>query len=112
MEHHQAVEALSALAHPLRLAIYRQLVQAGQEGVMPGALSQQLQIPNSTLSFHLKTLSQAGLVLASPEGRAIHYRADYDSMRTLLGYLTDNCCAGAHTCGEAWPHITCTQEMK
>jgi DNA-binding transcriptional ArsR family regulator len=94
MEPTSAVEALGALAQDSRLQVYRLLVQAGPEGVPASAIAEQLRIPPNTLSFHLKTLSHADLVLARQAGRFIYYSANYDRMNELLGFLTENCCGG------------------
>lgn len=91
----QAISALAALAHPVRLQAFRALVVAGQEGLTPGALQQQLGIPATTLSFHLKELTNAGLAASERASRNLIYRAEYAHMNALLGYLTDNCCEGA-----------------
>ena len=93
-----AVTALAALSHASRLAAYRQLVQAGAEGLSVGALRERLGIAPATLSAHLNVLRAAGLVLDQREGRVIRLRADFARMNALLGYLTENCCAGAD-CG-------------
>lgn len=90
-----AVEALSALAQEHRLAVFRQLVQAGEKGVAAGAIAAALGIPNSSLSFHLAQLRHAGLVRQERRHRSLIYRANYPAMNALLGYLTENCCAGA-----------------
>lgn len=94
METTVAVTALAALAQSSRLALYRLLVQAGTEGVPAGALSERLDIPAPTLSFHLKALSHAGLVDDRREGRNIFYSANYARMNALVDFLTDNCCGG------------------
>ena len=94
MEILEAVHALSSLAHETRLGVFRLLVQAGAEGVQVGLLGEQLGVAAPTLSFHLKELTHAGLVLSRQEGRFIYYRANYDVMNALLAYLTDNCCQG------------------
>lgn len=94
METSAALQAFAALANPHRLAVYRALVQAGEAGLTPGTLATQLQLANATLSFHLKALAAAGLLLASPRGRRIHYRADLPRMNALVGFLTENCCGG------------------
>lgn len=86
--------ALSAIAHEARLDIFRCLVQAGAEGLAAGVISERLSIPNSTLSFHLKELSHANLVTARQESRFVFYSANYETMNTMLAYLTENCCAG------------------
>lgn len=89
------VAALAALAQPHRLRAFRALVVAGPQGLTPGDLVDQLGVAGNALSFHLRTLAQAGLVHAEPRGRHLIYRADYTRMNALLGYLTEHCCAGA-----------------
>ena len=102
MKEHTAVTRLAALAHGTRLALFRRLVQAGPSGLTPGELAAEFALPPATLSFHLKDLMRAGLLLARHEGRFIHYAPDVDAMSALLGYLTENCCAGAD-CGLEQP---------
>lgn len=92
------VDALAALAQETRLKVYRLLVQAGPDGLAAGAIGAQLGVPANTLSFHLKNLSQAGLLVARQEGRFIHYAADYAAMDELIAFLTANCCQGAAAC--------------
>lgn len=94
MDPNLVVRALSALAHESRLAIFRVLVVAGPDGMPAGEIGQQLGLSPSGLSFHLKDLSHADLVKARQEGRFIIYTANFDSMTGLIGYLTENCCAG------------------
>lgn len=89
-----AVASLAALAQPHRLALFRRLVELGPSGALAGELADHLAIPANTLSFHLKTLQQAGLIAPEPRGRNIRYRANFDAMRGLVGFLTDNCCGG------------------
>lgn len=95
MEDQEAVRALGALAQPVRLQVFRALVVTGQAGLTPGTMAEALGIPQNTLSFHLKELAAAGLVTQERSSRNIVYRAAYDQMNALLGYLTENCCAGA-----------------
>ena len=95
MQASDAVAALSALAQEHRLALFRLLVQAGETGMAAGALAERLGIPNSSLSFHLAGLSRAGLISQERQSRSLIYRADYARMNALLGYLMENCCAGA-----------------
>ena len=97
MDEIQAVSALSALAHPQRLRVFRALVVAGPEGLTPSVLADQLDVARNTLSFHLKELAHAGLVTVEPQGRNLIYRADFARMNGLLGYLTEHCCQGS-TC--------------
>jgi DNA-binding transcriptional ArsR family regulator len=100
MESRTAVGALSALAQGSRLQVYRLLVQAGPEGVAASQIAERVRIPANTLSFHLKALSHADLVLSRQEGRFIYYSANYEQMNLLLGFLTENCCGG-HSCKPA-----------
>ena len=94
MNEKAAVAALAALAQEARLRVFRALVGAGPEGMTPGALSAMLDIPGSTLSFHLKELVHADLVTVERDGRNLHYRPALDRMNELLGFLTDHCCQG------------------
>ncbi|NSL55712.1 ArsR/SmtB family transcription factor [Uliginosibacterium aquaticum] len=94
MESITAVNQLAALAQEHRLAIFRLLVQQGQEGLAVGRIAEALGLANATLSFHLKTLATAGLIEARQDGRFIHYSASFDAMNALLGFLSENCCAG------------------
>ena len=93
-----AVTQLAALAQESRLAIFRLLVQEGPEGLAVGRIAEALGLANATLSFHLKTLSQAGLIEARQSGRFIHYSANYAAMNGLVGFLTENCCGGTSCC--------------
>ena len=94
MDENEVVRALAALAHPLRLQVFRALVVAGPNGLTSGVMQEGLGVPGATLSFHLKELTNAGLVTQERASRNLIYRAAYDTMNGLLGYLTDNCCAG------------------
>lgn len=89
-----ALEALAGLAQKTRLAIFRHLVELGPEGACPGDLAAAVGVAAPTLSFHLRTLLQAGLIDAEQHGRSITYRANFEAMRGLIGYLGDNCCGG------------------
>ena len=100
------VGALGALAQEHRLAVFRLLVQAGDEGMPAGAIAEALGIPNSSLSFHLAQLSRAGLIRQERQSRSLIYSADYAAMNPLLGYLPENCCAGA-ACA---PDTSCSTE--
>ncbi len=98
-----AVTSLAALAQEHRLALFRLLVQAGGEGLPAGALADALSVPNSSLSFHLAHLNRAGLIEQRREGRSLIYTANYDAMNDLVGYLMENCCAGADCSPKATP---------
>ena len=94
MNEDDVVKALAALAQPVRLQVFRALVVTGKAGLTPGTMAEGLDIPANTLSFHLKELTQAGLVTQERASRNIIYRAAYEQMDALLGYLTLNCCQG------------------
>lgn len=94
METKDALDALSALAHGNRLAVFRLLVQAGPEGLPAGEIASALGIAPSSLSFHLKELSQSALVDVRQDGRFLIYSARYSTMNLLIAYLTENCCRG------------------
>ncbi len=94
MEEIDIIKALAALAHPSRLRVFRTLVVAGPAGLMPGQICEQLPIPGATLSFHLKELGNAGLIQPIRKGRNLIYSAQFDQMRHLISYLTENCCQG------------------
>lgn len=97
MDTKQAVEALSALAQDTRLSIYRLLVQRGPAGMGAGAIAGALDIPASSLSFHLAHLSRAGLLTQRRESRSLIYAVDFAGMNALMGYLTENCCGSDTT---------------
>jgi DNA-binding transcriptional ArsR family regulator len=94
MENKDAVTALAALAQESRLAAFRLLVQAGPGGLAASKIAEALDIPPSSLSFHLKELTHAKLIVPRQEGRFVIYAAQFDTMNTLLGFLTENCCGG------------------
>ena len=94
METLKAIEALGALAHDKRLAIFRLLVQAGPAGLAAGAIGEKLDLPPATLSFHLAHLARSGLASSRQEGRFVIYSADFGNMNGLVEFLTDNCCGG------------------
>jgi ArsR family transcriptional regulator len=94
MKTNEAIKALAALAQETRIGIYRLLVQQGPEGLAASVIAERLDLPNATLSFHVKELSRAGLVTARQSGRFIYYSANYPVMSDLVGYLTENCCGG------------------
>lgn len=95
METPHALAALAALSHESRLAAFRQLVQAGPDGLSVGQLRDCLELPPATLSAHLNVLRAAALVADQREGRVIRVRANYARMNDLIDYLTENCCQGA-----------------
>ena len=94
METTDAVAALAALAQDNRLAVFRLLVQAGPEGMAAGEVAEALNLAPNTLTFHFDRLRTAGLVTVRREGRSMIYAAQFETMNSLLGFLTENCCGG------------------
>src|ERR1700732_3643872 len=104
MKSKEAIGALSALASEARLAVFRLLVKRGPEGYTPSELVGRLDLPAPTLSFHLKGLLQAGLVLSRREGRNLYYTANFERMNALVGFLTENCCSlASEACSSSCP---------
>ncbi len=95
MDQSSVIQALAALAHPVRLEAFRALVVAGRDGLAQKALAEAVGVAPTNLAFHLKELAAAGLVSQAQVGRYVIYRAGYDRMNGLLAYLTESCCAGA-----------------
>jgi len=89
----EAVDALGALASGPRLAVYRLLVKRGPEGYTPSELIERLEIPAPTLSFHLRSLVHAGLIVSRRESRNLYYSPNFERVRGLVGFLTENCCS-------------------
>lgn len=100
MEPSAIIRALGALAQEHRLAAFRLLVQAGEDGLPAGVIGERLGVVSSSMSFHLAALANAGLVTQRRQSRLIIYTANYPAMNALMGYLTENCCGGM-PCGDA-----------
>ncbi len=94
MELSDAIRRLSSLAQESRLEVFRLLVKAGPEGMPAGEIARALEVQPNTLSAQLLVLSNAQLVKARREGRSIIYAVNFDTMRDLLIYLTEDCCGG------------------
>lgn len=105
MQEFEVVKAMVALGQPVRLQVFRALVVAGARGLTPGSLSESLDVPPTALSFHLKELTNAGLITQERDGRNLIYRAAFERMNALMAYLTENCCAGA-ACAVSTPACT------
>jgi DNA-binding transcriptional ArsR family regulator len=106
MHETRAIAALSALAHPHRLRIFRLLARHAPQGVPAGRIAAQLEISPTSTSFHLKELDHAGLVQAAREGRFVRYAVRVEGMRNLLTYLTEDCCRGQpELCGSAMRRV-------
>jgi ArsR family transcriptional regulator, arsenate/arsenite/antimonite-responsive transcriptional repressor len=93
MKSNDAIVALSALASEARLAVFRLLVKRGPQGYTPSELIERLAVPAPTLSFHLKELARARLVISRREGRNLYYSPNLERMQALMGFLTDHCCS-------------------
>jgi ArsR family transcriptional regulator len=89
----RVIDALGALAHEHRLAIYRLLVQRGPEGLPAGVIGERVELVPSSLTFHLQNLQRAGLITQQRVSRQLIYSANFDAMNGLIGYLTENCCS-------------------
>jgi ArsR family transcriptional regulator, arsenate/arsenite/antimonite-responsive transcriptional repressor len=89
-----ALAALAALGQPTRLAIFQLLMSAEPDGLAAGSIADKVGCPHNTLSSHLSILARSALVRGAREGRSIVYRANVDAMRTLIGFLVDDCCDG------------------
>ena len=111
MDSLEVVNALSALAQAHRLAVFRLLVQAGEQGMPAGAIADALSVPNSSLSFHLAALTKAGLIRQERQSRSLIYSADYAAMNSLVGYLMENCCGGTE-CSTSTREAEPAQERK
>lgn len=99
MEKRTALQVFEALSSGIRLDVYRCLVVAGRQGMVAGEIAATLDIPPTNLSFHLKNLTQSGLLSVAQEGRFQRYRANIETMLEVIAYLTENCCAGRpHEC--------------
>jgi len=112
MKAENAVAALGAIAHGHRLAVYRMLVKRGPAGLPAGEIASRLELPPSSLTFHLQQLRRAGLVTQRRLGRQLIYAADYAAMNGLVAYLTENCCGGNAICAPACQPTTALKPVR
>lgn len=98
MKMKDVLTALAALAQETRLSVYRLLVEHAPEGLTAGEVAERLGVAPASLSFHLKELTRAGLIVPRPDGRFVWYSADLDAMNGVVGYLTENCCRSSAVC--------------
>lgn len=94
-----AASRLEALGNPTRLRIYRTLVRAGQLGMPVGRLQEKLKVPPSTLSHHVKSLVNVGLIRQVRDGTTLTCHAEYGTMRGLVDFLVAECCADETSSG-------------
>ena len=92
MELFNALEAFSSLSQETRLRVFKLLIEYGRDGLIPGKIAAELEIPDNTLSFHLSHMNKAGLVTSTKEGRSITYYANTDLIEDLIGFMQKNCC--------------------
>ncbi len=111
METKSVITALAALAQESRLAIFRLLVAVGPEGLAASKIAEELEVPSSSLSFHLKELSHADLIVARQDGRFIIYSANFSAMNDLIGFLTESCCGG-NPCGPSVSQSSATKSFE
>lgn len=108
MEKNAAITVFESLSSGVRLDVYRLLVRMGPDGLVAGEIAAQMGLPPTNLSFHLKAMTQAGLVSATQEGRFQRYRANLALMSELIAYLTEECCAGhPELCQAPRPQVSC-----
>lgn len=93
MDIQNAIIAFDALSQETRLKAFRLLVEQGIEGAPAGMLSETLDIPHNTLSFHLSHMNNAGLVSSRKEGRSVIYTANFSFMQDLIRFMVENCCS-------------------
>ena len=112
MEKNTALTVFESLSSGIRLDVFRLLVRKGTEGLVAGEIASTLDLPPTNLSFHLKALTQAGLLTVVQEGRFQRYRANIPLMLDLIAYLTEECCAGhPEQCLELRAASCCAPEM-
>lgn len=111
MQTKDVITALAALAQESRLAVFRLLVQVGPAGLAASKIAEILGVPPSSLSFHLKELSYADLVISRQEGRFVIYSANIANMNSLIGFLTENCCGGNPCVSTATPTCCDTESV-
>lgn len=103
-----AIEALTALAQPTRLDVFRRLLKVHPDEIAAGEIARACKVPHNTMSTHLAALTRAGLVNVRREGRMMHYGADLDGFRSLIGFLMRDCCNGrAEICAPLVAELNC-----
>jgi ArsR family transcriptional regulator len=108
MDDKRAIEALTALAQPTRLGVFRRLIKVHPDEIAAGEIARACKVPHNTMSTHLAILARAGLIGMRREGRAIYFRVKLEGFRSLVGFLMRDCCGGrAEICAPLIAELTC-----
>jgi len=108
MDQHRAIEVLTALGQPTRLDVFRRLVNVHPDAILSGELARGCRVPHNTMSSHLAILTRAGLLSVRREGRMMHYAADLEGFRAMIGFLMRDCCNGrAEICAPIVAELAC-----
>ena len=89
---YDALEAFASLSQETRLKVFKLVIEYSVDGIVPGRIAEELNIPDNTLSFHLSHMTKAGLVTSKKNGRSVTYYANADLVEDLIGFLHANCC--------------------
>ncbi|MEO1398253.1 MAG: metalloregulator ArsR/SmtB family transcription factor [Pseudomonadota bacterium] len=89
-----ANHAFAALSQPVRLSVFRLLLQTGEAGMAAGDIADAMAVRQNTMSANLSILTHAGLIRSERQGRSIRYFADTEGLKGLLGFLLEDCCGG------------------
>ena len=92
MSSRNALAGFAALAHPVRLALFRKLCDQAPERASAGELAQGFDIPPSTMTGHLQALERAGLIKAERRSRFMLYSLNSVGTRELVSFLIEDCC--------------------
>lgn len=112
MDQKSALAVFESLSSGVRLDVFRLLVRAEPHGIVAGEIASALDVPPSSLSFHLRTMTQAGLLKVEQEGRFVRYRSDLSRMADVVGFLVENCCSGMPEGCDAAKVEACVRERK
>tara|TARA_R110000868_G_scaffold380784_1_gene646865 strand:+ start:40475 stop:40777 length:303 start_codon:yes stop_codon:yes gene_type:complete len=80
------------LGHPARLAIVKELVKVGADGLNTGLIGKKLDMPNSTLTHHIRRLESVGVVEREQVAQCLVCRMNVSILKSLSNYLLDACC--------------------
>jgi ArsR family transcriptional regulator len=85
---------LAGLGHEQRLRLFHVLIRAGHEGLTVGEIQKALGRPMSTVSFHLRELVNAGMIVQEKRGRSVYCRASFEALNEMMAFISDECCKG------------------